>query len=81
MSDRRLYRSPRPGSSQPPGPQRDRRVDESIGPGHNKSRATVDTMALRLQRLDAILAARDWEQLREWRLSQIMALGLNPGVE
>jgi hypothetical protein len=36
---------------------------------------------LRLQRLGQIIDEHDWEQLREWRLSQMMALGFFPEDE
>lgn len=43
--------------------------------GHGDSRAKMDTSAERLIRLEAILEAGDWQALREWRLSQLAALG------
>jgi hypothetical protein len=43
--------------------------------GPAASRARIDTVALRLQRLGQIIDEHDWEQLRGWRLSQMMALG------
>jgi hypothetical protein len=43
--------------------------------GHGDSRAKTDTSAERLQRLGAILGNGDWQALREWRLSQLAALG------
>ena len=43
--------------------------------GHGDSRAKFDTSAERLIRLGAILEAGDWQALREWRLSQLAALG------
>jgi hypothetical protein len=44
--------------------------------GHGESRARVDTVALRLQRLGAILDQHDPDALREWRLSQMAQLGI-----
>ncbi len=43
--------------------------------GHGDSRAKMDTSAERLQRLGAILGNGDPDALREWRLSQLAALG------
>jgi hypothetical protein len=45
--------------------------------GPAASRARIDTVPERLARLGVQLQGQppDWEQLREWRLSQMMALG------
>jgi hypothetical protein len=43
--------------------------------GPAASRARIDTVALRLQLLGQIIDEHDWEQLRGWRVSQMMALG------
>jgi hypothetical protein len=46
--------------------------------GGGESRAKIDTVAERLSRLGVLLQGEppDWERLREWRLSQMMALGI-----
>jgi len=64
----------------PTGTHRDRRLKfRTQSVGHGDSRARVDTVALRLQRLGAILEQHDADALREWRLSQLAQLGI--GVE
>ncbi len=76
MTDRTLYTGVRPARSPAPPAQRNRRVEQMGGThGPAASRARIDTVALRLQRLGQIIDEHDWEQLREWRLSQMMALG------
>jgi len=64
----------------PTGTQHDKRLQfRTQSVGHGDSRARVDTVALRLQRLGAILEQHDADALREWRLSQLAQLGI--GVE
>ena len=64
----------------PVGTQHDKRLQfRTQSVGHGDSRARVDTVALRLQRLGAILEQHDADALREWRLSQLAQLGI--GVE
>lgn len=64
----------------PTGTQNDKRPQfRTQSVGHGESRARVDTVALRLQRLGAILEQHDADALREWRLSQLAQLGI--GVE
>ncbi len=64
----------------PTGTHRDRRLKfRTQSVGHGDSRARVDTVALRLQRLGVILEQHDADALREWRLSQLAQLGI--GVE
>lgn len=78
MTERRLYGKVRPGSPSVPSTQRDRRVEQMGGThGGGESRAKIDTVAERLARLGVLLQGKppDWERLREWRLSQMMALG------
>jgi len=59
----------------PTGTHRDRRLKfRTQSVGHGDSRARVDTVALRLQRLGAILEQHDADALREWRLSQLAQL-------
>ena len=61
----------------PTGTHHDQRLrfrTQSVG--HGESRARVDTVALRLQRLGAILDQHDPDALREWRLSQMAQLGI-----
>lgn len=61
----------------PTGPARDVRMAERTqSVGHGDSRAKIDTAALRLQRLGAILEQHDADALREWRLSQLAQLGI-----
>ena len=81
MTDRTLYTGIRPAKAQAPRPQRNRRVEQICGTYGGESRAKIDTVAMRLQRLAVIIDEHDWQQLREWRLSQMLALGLNPGAE
>ena len=82
MTDRTLYTGVRPARSPAPPAQRNRRVEQMGGThGPAASRARIDTVAERLARLGQIIDEHDWEQLRGWRLSQLMALGLNSGVE
>ena len=59
----------------PTGTVRDQRLTERVGQWGHGSGPKVDTVALRLQRLCAIIDAGDWQALREWRLSQLAALG------
>ena len=64
----------------PTGTQHDQRLQfRTQSVGHGESRARVDTVALRLQRLGVILEQHDADALREWRLSQLAQLGI--GVE
>jgi hypothetical protein len=82
MTDRTCYTSVRPARSPAPPAQRNRRVEQMGGThGPAASRARIDTVAERLARLGQIIDEHDWEQLRGWRVSQLMALGLNSGVE
>ena len=76
MTSRTLYGQIRPGSPSVPATQRDRRRQYALGVGHGQdSRAKLDTVAIRLSRLAVIIDEHDWQKLREWRLSQMMALG------
>ena len=78
MTDRTLYTGVRPARSPAPPAQRNRRVEQMGGThGGGDSRAKIDTVADRLARLGVLLQGKppDWEQLRGWRLSQLMALG------
>ena len=60
----------------PSGPQRNKLPQfRTNSGGGGDSRATKDTSAERLIRLGAIIDAGDWQALREWRLSQLAALG------
>ena len=77
MTSRTLYGPIRPGSPSVPATQRDRRKQHVLGVGHGQdSKAKVDTVAIRLARLGVIIDEHDWQKLREWRVSQMMALGL-----
>ena len=79
MTDRTLYTGVRPARSPAPPAQRNRRVEQMVGThGGGDSRAKIDTVAERLSRLGVLLQGKppDWERLREWRLSQMMALGI-----
>ena len=58
------------------GSMRDRRVSEVSGTNGTGSDETRDASLRRLERLSAILPAGDPEALREWRLSQLAALGI-----
>ena len=61
----------------PTGTQHNRRLQfRTQSVGHGQSRARVDTVALRLQRLGVILEQHDADALREWRLSQLAQLGI-----
>ena len=61
----------------PTGTQHDQRLQfRTQSVGHGESRARVDTVALRLQRLGVILEQHDADALREWRLSQLAQLGI-----
>jgi hypothetical protein len=61
----------------PVGTQHDKRLQfRTQSVGHGESRARVDTVALRLQRLGEILDQHDPDALREWRLSQMAQLGI-----
>ena len=78
MTDRTLYTGVKPGVAAAPTVQKDRLVDQMGGThGPAASRARIDTVAERLARLGVLLQGKppDWERLREWRLSQMMALG------
>lgn len=77
MTDRTLYTGIRPARSPAPPAQRNRRVEQIGGKYGGESRAKIDTVAERLSRLGVLLQGEppDWERLREWRLSQMMALG------
>jgi len=76
MTDRTLYTGVRPARSPAPPAQRNRRVEQMGGThGPAASRARIDTVPERLARLGQIIDEHDWEQLRGWRLSQMMALG------
>ena len=55
---------------------RDQRLSERVGQWGHGHGPRVDTSAERLQRLGAILGSGDWQALREWRLSQLAALGI-----
>ena len=84
MTDRTLYTGVRPARSPAPPAQRNRRVEQMGGThGGGDSRAKIDTVAERLSRLGVLLQGEppDWERLREWRLSQMMALGFFPEEE
>jgi hypothetical protein len=77
VTDRTIYTSVRPGVAAVPTVQKDRLVEQMGGThGPAASRARIDTVALRLQRLGQIIDEHDWEQLRGWRVSQMMALGI-----
>jgi len=76
MTDRTIYTGVRPAKAQAPPAQRNRRVEQMGGThGPAASRARIDTVAERLARLGQIIDEHDWEQLRGWRVSQMMALG------
>ena len=78
MTDRTLYTGVKPGVAAAPTVQKDRLVEQMGGThGGGESRAKIDTVAERLARLGVLLQGKppDWERLREWRLSQMMALG------
>jgi hypothetical protein len=77
MTDRTIYTGIRPARSPAPPAQRNRRVEQMGGThGPAASRARIDTVAERLARLGQIIDEHDWEQLRGWRVSQMMALGI-----
>jgi hypothetical protein len=77
MTDRTIYTSVKPSVAAAPTVQKDRLVEQMGGThGPAASRARIDTVALRLQRLGQIIDEHDWEQLRGWRVSQMMALGI-----
>lgn len=59
----------------PTGTVRDQRLTERVGQWGHGSGPRVDTVAERLRRLGVIIDAGDWQALREWRLSQLAALG------
>ena len=77
MTDRTLYTGVRPGAPAAPTVQKDRLVEQMGGTHGGESRAKIDTVAERLARLGVLLQGKppDWERLREWRLSQMAALG------
>jgi hypothetical protein len=61
----------------PTGTQHDKRPQfRTQSVGHGESRARVDTVAERLQRLGVILEQHDADALREWRLSSWHSWGL-----
>ena len=61
----------------PTGTQHDKRLQfRTQSVGHGESRARVDTVTLRLQRLGEIIDQHDPDALREWRLSQMAQLGI-----
>ena len=61
----------------PTGTHRDKRLQfRTQSVGHGESRARVDTVALRLQRLGEIIDQHDPDALREWTLSQMAQLGI-----
>ena len=73
---RRLTSRNRSTSMTVSGTMRDRRVSEVSGTNGTGSDETRDASLRRLERLSAILPAGDPEALREWRLSQLAALGI-----
>jgi len=73
---RRLTSRNRSTSMSVSGTMRDRRVSEVSGTNGTGSDETRDASLRRLERLSAILPAGDPEALREWRLSQLAALGI-----
>lgn len=76
MTSRTLYGPIRPGSPSVPATQRDRRKQYVLGVGHGQdSKAKIDTVAIRLKTLERIIDEHDPDKLREWRLSQMLALG------
>ena len=77
MTDRTLYAGVKPARSPAPTVQKDKLVEQISGTYGGESRAKIDTVADRLARLGVLLQGKppDWEQLRGWRLSQLMALG------
>jgi hypothetical protein len=83
MTDRTLYTGVKPGAPAAPTVQKDRLVEQISGTYGGESRAKIDTVAERLSRLGMLLQGKppDWEQLRQWRLSQMMALGFFPEDE
>ncbi len=76
MTDRTLYTGVKPGVAAAPTVQKDRLVEQISGTYGGESRAKIDTVADRLSRLGVLLQGQppDWEQLREWRLSQMEQL-------
>ena len=61
----------------PTGTHRDKRLQfRTQSVGHGESRARVDTVALRLQRLGEILGTGDVTALIEWHRSQSEQLGM-----
>jgi hypothetical protein len=83
MTDRTLYTGVRPGVAAAPTVQKDRLVEQISGTYGGESKAKIETVTERLARLGVLLQGQppDWEQLREWRLSQMMALGFFPEDE
>ena len=66
----------------PTGTVRDTRMSERTqGVGHGNSRASVDTAALRIEALGAILDQHDPDALRQWRLGQMAQLGIRTGKQ
>ena len=78
MTDRTLYTGVKPGVAAAPTVQKDRLVEQISGTYGGESRAKIDTVAERLARLGVLLQGKppDWERLREWRVSQMLALGI-----
>jgi hypothetical protein len=77
MTDRTIYTSVKPSVAAAPTVQKDRLVEQMGGThGPAASRARIDTVDDRLARLGVLLQGNppDWEQLREWRLSQMEQL-------
>ena len=61
----------------PTGTQHDKRLEfRTQSVGHGESRARVDTVALRLQRLGEILGTGDVAALIEWHRSHSEQLGM-----
>jgi hypothetical protein len=73
--ERTFYRRLRAGP-QSFTPTTDRRKKEAAGTSCSESRAKPDMSAVRLKTLEKIIDERDWEKLREWRLSQMLTLGM-----
>ena len=77
MTDRTCYTSVKPGVAAAPTVQKDRLGEQISGTYGGESRAKIETVADRLERLGVLLQGKppDWKQLHEWRLSQLAALG------
>jgi hypothetical protein len=72
--ERTFYRRLRAGP-QSFTPTTDRRKKEAAGTSCSESRAKPDMSAVRLKTLEALIAEGDPDKLRQWRLSQMLALG------